>query len=119
MTLRPGGLHQLSRVGTPEGVLGTVWAVTGQHSCGSPGGCMGSHGSALLWESWGLYGQSWVSTPVGVLGAFGEVMGQHRSKICLSRQKFCLDKHTFVATEDMFCHNKHVFVATKLLSQQK
>ena len=82
---------------------------------------MGSHGSALLWMSWGLceqswvstpggvlglYGQSWVSTPVGVLGDFGEVTGQHGSKISSSRQNFCLDKHTFVATEDVFCHNK-------------
>ena len=33
------------------------------------------------------------------------------TKICLSQQKFCHDKHTFVATKDVFCH--------KLLSRQK
>ena len=41
------------------------------------------------------------------------------TKICLSQQQFCCDKHTFVATRDMFCHDKHVFVVTKLLSWQK
>ena len=107
------GLYSQSWVSTSVGVLGAVWPVTGQHSSGSSGGCMGNHGSALLWESWGcvsshrsallgefwgLYRQSRVSTPVGVLG---EVTGQHGSKICLSPQNFCLDKHAFVATENV------------------
>ena len=34
---------------------------------------------------------------------------------CLSRQKFCRDKRTFVATKDVFCCDKHVFVATKMI----
>ena len=51
----------------------------------------------------------------------------------LSRQTFCLDKHTFVATKDLFCRDKHVcalspdktlvttklFVVTNVLSAQK
>ena len=39
---------------------------------------------------------------------------------CLSRQMFCRDKHTFVATKDVFCRNKSkfMFVATKVLSRQ-
>ena len=41
------------------------------------------------------------------------------TNMCLSRQNFCLDKHTFVATKDVFCRDKHVFVATKVcLSRQ-
>ena len=31
------------------------------------------------------------------------------TNIILSRQKFCLDKHTFVGTKDLFCRDKHVF----------
>ena len=50
-----------------------------------------------------------------------------RNKVntCLSWQKFCCDKHTFVKTKDVFCHDKHVSVATKVsllqqnLSRQK
>ena len=33
----------------------------------------------------------------------------------LLRQKFCSDKHTFVATKHVFCRDKHVFVATKMI----
>ena len=29
-----------------------------------------------------------------------------RDKICLSRLKFCRDKHIFVTTKDLFCRNK-------------
>ena len=36
----------------------------------------------------------------------------------LSRQNFCCDKHTFVATKDPFCRDKHVFVAKKLSWQK-
>ena len=53
------------------------------------------------------------------------------TKICLSQQKFCHDKHTFIMTNDVgfllllrqnfccdkyltrVCHDKHTFVATK------
>ena len=43
-----------------------------------------------------------------------------RDQIFWSWQKFCRDKHTFVATKDVFCHYKHVFVTTKVsLSRQK
>ena len=35
------------------------------------------------------------------------------SNTCLSRQNFCLDNHTSVATKDVFYRDKHVFVATK------
>ena len=39
---------------------------------------------------------------------------------CLSNQKFCHNKHTFVMTKDVFCHDKHVLVMTKVsLSRQK
>ena len=39
---------------------------------------------------------------------------------CLSREKLCLDKHTFIATKDVFCHDKHMFVVTNVcLSRQK
>ena len=31
---------------------------------------------------------------------------------CLLRQKFCHDKHTFVATKDVFCLDKRMFAAT-------
>ena len=31
---------------------------------------------------------------------------------CLLRQKFCHDKHIFVATKDLFCLDKHMFLAT-------
>ena len=41
------------------------------------------------------------------------------SNILLSRQNFCLVKHTLVATKDVLCRDKHVFVATKHLSRQK
>ena len=34
---------------------------------------------------------------------------------CLWRQKFCRDKHAFVATKDVLCRDKHVFVATKMI----
>ena len=37
------------------------------------------------------------------------------TKDVLVRQKFCRDKHAFVATKDVFCRDKHVFVATKKL----
>ena len=37
---------------------------------------------------------------------------------CLSWQRFCLDKHTFVATKDVFCHDKSTLVVAKLLSWQ-
>ena len=30
-------------------------------------------------------------------------------------QKYCLDKHNFVATKDVFCRDKHVFVETKMI----
>ena len=40
----------------------------------------------LSWQMWVCCNKSFVAT-----------------KICLSRQKFCRDKHTFVATEDVFC----------------
>ena len=39
---------------------------------------------------------------------------RNKSKLCLSRQTFCHGKHTSVATEDMFCQDK-TFVATKLI----
>ena len=35
------------------------------------------------------------------------------TEICLSRQTFRRDKHTFVATKNVFCRYKHTFVATK------
>ena len=35
--------------------------------------------------------------------------------IILSLQKFCSNKHTFVATKDVLCHDKHMFVATKMM----
>ena len=40
-----------------------------------------------------------------------------------SRQKFCRDKHTFVASKDVVCRDKHVsrdktFVATKMILWQ-
>ena len=34
--------------------------------------------------------------------------------MCLLGQRFCHDKHTFVATKDVFCRDKHVFVTTKV-----
>ena len=43
-----------------------------------------------------------------------------RQNTCTSRQHFCCDKRTFVATKDLFCCDKHVFVATKIsLLRQK
>ena len=36
------------------------------------------------------------------------------TNIAFSRQNFCQNKHTFVATKDEFCRDKHVFVATKM-----
>ena len=35
------------------------------------------------------------------------------TKIGLSWQRFCRDKHTFVTTKDFFCHDKHVFFRDK------
>ena len=44
---------------------------------------------------------------------------KHRTKVWLSRQTFCRNKHTIVATKDMFCRDERVFVATKVcLSRQ-
>ena len=40
------------------------------------------------------------------------------TSILLSRQNICRYK-SFVATKDRFCLDKHVFVATKVLSRQK
>ena len=36
------------------------------------------------------------------------------TNIILSQQKFCYDKHTFVAPKDMFCCDKLVFAVTKV-----
>ena len=36
------------------------------------------------------------------------------TNLILSRQKFCRNKHTFVATKDLFCRDK-AFVATKIV----
>ena len=44
----------------------------------------------------------------------------HDKHLCLLRQTFCHDKHTFFTTKDVFCCDEHVFVATKVsLSWQK
>ena len=47
------------------------------------------------------------------------------TKLCLSRQKFYLDKHTFVMTKDVFCcdfffllSHDNLFFTTKLSSRQ-
>ena len=38
------------------------------------------------------------------------------TNMCLSQQKFCHDKHTFVMTKDTFyvCHDKSMLGTTKL-----
>ena len=38
-----------------------------------------------------------------------------RQNTCLSQQKFCRDKLTFVATKHVFCRDKQAFVATKMI----
>ena len=35
------------------------------------------------------------------------------TRIFLSQQRFCCDKHTFVTTKDVFCCDKHTFVTTE------
>ena len=41
------------------------------------------------------------------------------TNMCLSQQKFCCNKHTFVATKDVICWDKRMFVTTNTrLSQQ-
>ena len=36
------------------------------------------------------------------------------TNMCLSRQRLCLDKHTFVTTKDMFCCDKQLLVVTEV-----
>ena len=108
------GLYGQSRVSTPVDVLGAVWAVTGQHSCGCPGGCVSSHGSALLWESWGLLG----SHGSALMGEFWGCMGSHGSAL-LWESWGILGKSQVSMGQKYLCHDKTFVLTSILLSQQK
>ena len=41
------------------------------------------------------------------------------TNMCLSQQRFCLDKHTFVTTKDVFCCDKQLLVVTKVCLLQQ
>ena len=101
------------------------------------------HGRSIVLEkemSWGLIWRSPERVSVGDEGAGVSLLGavttiifvatkvlsqqshfpnKHRTKLWLSRQTFCRNKHTIVATKDMFCRDERVFVAAKVcLSRQ-
>ena len=77
---------------------------------------------ARAWMASG-HGLSLAETATSIIFVATKVLSRQifvATNITLSRQKFCRDKHTFVATKHVFCRNKSMLVNlfTKRLSRQ-